>query len=204
MNAMVWKVGGTTSIGGFDVGFETGSSPTSPTGSTGSTTGLPVVRGCPDQPTATAAFLLSVISPADFQALFAVANDDSTRAALNTGDANRLAWHVAGGDDCRTTSEAGRKFVSKFWELVQKYGQDQEVVPVPTQTGNGNDKSDVDVIVEGVKDFFTGILGGAVEGAKGAATAGGTASQTQAGFASVAFLLPLVIVAAVVFFIARR
>lgn len=100
---------------------------------------------CPGQPTEAAALLLERISDSDAAALISVTPDESTANAIRTRNPEWLAWHVAGGFDCRTTSSRGKEFVAAFNRLVQKYADQSGGQLVRTTPGAGSDEGFIDL-----------------------------------------------------------
>jgi hypothetical protein len=154
---------------------------------------------CPGAPNAEAEYLLQHMSAADRQTLSNAAapiGGQYAYQAIRANDAIALAFHVAGGDDCKVTSTEGKAFVATFYQLVEKYGVGSGGAAVPTTTGGP-----IQATVEGIKGFFGGIIAGASEGAAAAAQSGAAGSQTAALGSSL--LLPLLF-GLVLFMLLRR
>lgn len=174
--------------GSVDLGGGSGSNGSSPLSSGAA------LFDCPGQPTEQAQYLLNVASADDIRALEAAANDDSTLQAIRTRNANRLAWHVSGGRDCKVVSVAGRAFTQLFYDLVAKYSNG---APVPIQQSPGEQLASTDRS-GGIQVDVSGDVGGVpVSGGfstGGNGTTGGVAVGDRAVLANA---VPWIIAAAV-------
>lgn len=192
-------------LAGIGVGVATGNPVTGAATATAvnsATSGGGGATSCPGQPNAEAAYLLANMSAADRQSLLSAASaigGQYAYKAIQANDAYNLAFHVAGGDDCKVSSTEGKAFASQFWSLVSKYGLSSGGGTVPLTTSTG--PSAIERIYEGVKEYGRAVVGGAVEGAAASAQAGAAGAGTAALGSSL--ILPLLF-GVVIFMLLRK
>jgi hypothetical protein len=154
---------------------------------------------CPGQPTTEMQWLLSVVSNADraawvqYNAGIDTSSERVWTVAVQTNNAQRLAFEMAGGADCKLTSEGGRALRDYALNLLARYKNSTGQAPIPTVTST--QQSGIRQVGDSIVDYGTAIVQGAISGASGAASAGSGAAQRTTAFAGID---PLILVAIVV------
>lgn len=94
---------------------------------------------CPGQKTQELAWLMAIISGPDRQSWLSAAGAGPGgkgywAAAINGNDAASLAFHLAGGSDCKVTTTEGKAFVTFTLNLLNRYESMTGLPQTPTVT----------------------------------------------------------------------
>lgn len=161
---------------------------------------------CPNQPsTQTVQAVFARATPAEvaeLQRMWQAGIADMGEAFPTS--AQRFAWHIAGGNDCKVTTVTGKAVVAYFNQLVAKYSPavgefSGSLSPQATGTAQQMDATGLGGQIKSIgenlwntaKQIATATVSGAVAGAQASTT--GASAGAQAGTIATQNALPLLL-----------
>lgn len=159
--------------------------------------------GHPGQPTQEAEFLLGALTAQERDDYIRfVSGIDQTGIwanAIRSGDAVRLAFEVAGGEDGRLTSAGGKQLGDGFWQRYKAKSRDRDPLPSQAPRPSSGGAGIFDPVIQYGKSILQGGAQGAQQAAQGGALgAGGSVTLARlapwllAGGLALVILVPLV------------